>query len=32
MNNAGAPMPPSGLLNTANRQVVDAWISGGTLQ
>lgn len=32
MNNAGNPMPPTGLLNGNDRAVVDVWINGGTPQ
>lgn len=32
MNNAGSPMPPSGLVPQAERDVVNRWISGGTPQ
>jgi mono/diheme cytochrome c family protein len=32
MKNAGAPMPPTGLLSTTSRQVVDTWVNGGALQ
>jgi hypothetical protein len=32
MNSSAAPMPPTGLLNAASRQVVDTWVSGGALQ
>lgn len=32
MSNTGAPMPPSGLLGAAARQVVTTWVNGGALQ
>jgi mono/diheme cytochrome c family protein len=32
MSNTAAPMPPTGLLGAAARQVVTTWVNGGALQ
>jgi mono/diheme cytochrome c family protein len=32
INNEAAPMPPSGLMNSTNRQIIQSWADGGYKQ
>lgn len=32
VNNSSNPMPPSGLLSTENRQIIDKWVADGLLE